>query len=203
MFFQDSDLAGIKNIIFDLGGVLLNLDFNATISTFENLGAKDFSNTYSKNKQSEIFNLMDKGLISESDFIKGLKDLGKLDCADEEMIKAWNAMLLDFPLDKYVYLKSMADDGYRLFLLSNTNSIHEKAFEARFLKEYGHPLASLFEKAYYSHHIQLRKPDIEIFKFVLDDNTLNPNETLFIDDTEMHVNGAKQAGIHAIHYLIQ
>ncbi len=200
MLFKDSDLLGIKNIIFDLGGVLLSLDFNKTIHAFENLGAKDFHDVYSKNKQSDLFNQMDMGLISDKHFIDGLRALGHLKGSDVAITMAWNAMLLSFPQHKYDHLKLLAAKGYRLFLLSNTNSIHEKAFEADFENFYGHRLAALFEKTYYSHHLHLRKPNKDIFEFVIEDKQLKLEDTIFIDDTEQHVRGAESIGLRAVWY---
>lgn len=198
MLFQEKDLLGIKNIIFDLGGVLLNLDFDKTIEAFENLGAIGFREIYSKNKQNELFDLMDKGLISNEDFIEGLRQLGQLQGSDVAIEMAWNAMLLNFPEHKYDYLKSLKAEGYRLFLLSNTNSIHQKVFEANFIQYFQHPIQDLFEKTYYSHHLHLRKPNKDIFEYVLNDKALNIEETIFIDDTEQHVRGAESAGIRAV-----
>jgi glucose-1-phosphatase len=198
MLFKDSDLVGIKNIILDLGGVLLSLDFNKTIHAFENLGAKNFHELYSKNKQSDLFNQMDMGLISDKNFVDGLRALGHLKGSDVAIIMAWNAMLLNFPQHKYDYLKLLNAKGYHLFLLSNTNSIHEKAFEADFENFYGHKLAELFEKTYYSHHLHLRKPNKDIFEFVIHDQQLKIEETIFIDDTEQHVRGAESAGLRAV-----
>jgi glucose-1-phosphatase len=202
MFFQEKDLQGIKNIIFDLGGVLLHLDFDKTIQAFENIGAQDFQAIYSKNKQNELFDLMDKGLISNNDFIEGLRQLGQLQGSDVAIEMAWNAMLLNFPEHKYDYLIALKKQGYRLFLLSNTNSIHQKAFEANFIQYYHHPIQNLFEKTYYSHHIHLRKPNKDIFEFVLKDKALEISETIFIDDTEQHVRGAESVGIRAVWYQV-
>jgi glucose-1-phosphatase len=200
MLFKEIDLQGIKNIIFDLGGVLLHLDLSKTIHAFENLGAKDFHGVYSKNKQSDLFNQMDMGLISNKEFIDGIRNLGHLKGSDVAIEMAWNAMLLNFPQTKYDYLKLLKSKGYRLFLLSNTNSIHEKAFTASFMQFYGHGIEDLFEKTYYSHHLHLRKPNKDIFEFVINDNTLNISETIFIDDTEQHVRGAESVGLRAVWY---
>jgi glucose-1-phosphatase len=200
MLFKEKDLQGIKNIIFDLGGVLLNLDLQKTIDAFENLGAENFRDVYSKNKQSDLFNEMDMGLISNKDFIDDIRNLGHLKGSDVAIEMAWNAMLEDFPQTKYDYLKLLKSKGYRLFLLSNTNSIHEKAFTASFMQFYGHGIEDLFEKTYYSHHLHLRKPNKDIFEFVINDNALNISETIFIDDTEQHVRGAESIGLKAFWY---
>jgi glucose-1-phosphatase len=202
MLFKEKDLLGIKNIIFDLGGVLLDLDFDKTIQAFENLGANNFQDIYSKNKQSDLFNQMDMGLISDKDFVGGLRVMGNLKGSDVAIEMAWNAMLLNFPQEKYGYLKKIKAEGYRLFLLSNTNSIHEKSFTTSFSQYYGHGIEDLFEKTYYSHHLHLRKPNTDIFEFVINDNALNVSETIFIDDTEQHVRGAESIGLRAVWHQV-
>ncbi len=202
MLLQEKDLIGIKNIIFDLGGVLLNLDFDKTIHAFENLGAKNFHALYSKNKQNDLFNKMDMGLVSDKVFVDGLRELGHLQGSDVAIEMAWNAMLLNFPEYKYDYLIALKEQGYRLFLLSNTNSIHQKAFEANFSNYYQHPIQDLFEKTYYSHQVHLRKPNKDIFEFVINDKALAISETIFIDDTEQHVRGAENIGLKAVWYQV-
>jgi FMN phosphatase YigB (HAD superfamily) len=191
-------MSAIRNIIFDLGGVIINLDTPATIKAFEALGASNFSGVYNQLQQTPIFDLYDKGLVSDADFRRELKTLTGLQLSDTDFDTAWNAMLLDFPKHRLQLLAAIKSK-YRTFLLSNTNHVHVAAFEAGLLKNHGMPnLSSLFEKTYYSCQIGLRKPDREIFDFVLKENKLDPAETLFIDDSPQHVEGAKQAGIHAI-----
>lgn len=191
-------MSAIRNIIFDLGGVIINLDTPATIKAFEALGATDFSGVYNQLQQNPIFDQYDKGLVSDADFRRELNRLTGLELGDADFDRAWNAMLLDFPRHRLNLLATLKPK-YRTFLLSNTNRVHIAAFEADLQKNHGMPnLSSLFEKAYYSCRMGLRKPDREIFDFVLNENNLDPAETLFIDDSPQHVEGAKQAGIQAI-----
>jgi putative hydrolase of the HAD superfamily len=114
---------------------------------------------------------------------------------DETIDRAWNSLLLDFPDDRKHFLYELAKK-YRLFLLSNTNEIHIRCFENILKRDHGKNfLPEVFEKTYYSSRLGMRKPDTEIFDFVLKDNGLDPHETIFIDDTERHVKGGQVAGI--------
>jgi glucose-1-phosphatase len=188
----------IKNIIFDLGGVLINLDMAKTRKAFENLGMKDFNEHYNQAKQSGLFDLYDCGKISDAQFRDGLKKQLPATITDKEIDEAWNAMLLDLPKERLNILKSL-QGKYRLFLLSNTNEIHIAAFSAYLKKTYGfEDFSGYFEKHYYSCRIGMRKPHAEVFEFVLRENHLNAGETLFIDDSSQHVAGASACGIHAL-----
>lgn len=185
----------IKNIIFDLGGVLLNLDPSATQKAFEALGLVDFEKQYSTIRQTGCFDDFDCGRISEQEFRNHLKKFLPSTVDDKAIDAAWNAMLLDLPKERLELLQSLGKK-YRLFLLSNTNEIHVTAFSAYLQKEFGFAdFSDYFERWYYSCRIGKRKPDVEIFQFVLDENGLKAEETFFIDDAPQHVEGARKAGI--------
>ena len=190
-------MSKINTIIFDLGGVIINLNINNTITEFNKLSSTPFESIYTQLQQTPVFDLFDKGLINESDFFSELKTFLNGNPTHEQLIFAWNAMLLDFPkhrLDLLLKLKY----NYRLFLLSNTNKTHITAFEKSLYKAHQYKnLEPFFEKVYYSCRMGMRKPDEEIFEFVLKENNLNPANTLFIDDTIHHVNGALKTGIQA------
>jgi HAD superfamily hydrolase (TIGR01509 family) len=190
-------MSEIKNIIFDLGGVIINLDTAKTISEFNKLSKLPFEAIYTQLQQSTIFDLFDKGLISESDFFVELKKVTQSTASESELKQAWNAMLLDFPINRLNLLMKLKPQ-YRLFLLSNTNETHVTEFEKTLSETHQYiNLESFFEKVYYSCRMQMRKPDVEIFEFVLTDNALNASETLFIDDSPQHVQGALKTGISA------
>lgn len=194
-------MSEIKNIVFDLGGVIINLDIPRTISEFNKISIKPFESIYTQLQQSPIFDLFDKGQISESDFFLQLKDHLKEVVTDTQMKEAWNAMLLDFPIHR-LQLLSALKSNYRIFLLSNTNETHITQLESDLYKEHGYKnLEPFFEKVYYSCRIGMRKPDSEIFEFVLNQNNLNAHETIFIDDSPQHIAGAIKTGIHS--YLLQ
>lgn len=185
----------IKNIIFDLGGVLLNIDTAKTNAAFELLGVKDFKNNYTLNKADALFDHLEMGIISETDFYNGIRNISRLPLKDADIRDAWNALLLDFRTESLNCLEQLAG-SYNLYLLSNTNSIHHTAFHKSFTEQTGRPdFDSYFTKAYYSQHIGLRKPSKEIYDFVLQDAGIVAAETLFIDDLLKNTEGAALAGL--------
>jgi glucose-1-phosphatase len=193
----------IKNIIFDLGGVILNIDYQLTIDAFKRLGFYNFDAVFTQAKQTGIFDKLDKGLITPMEFRDGVRELAGKSYTNEQIDDAWNAMLLDFPVHRLKLLEKVHAQ-YRTFLLSNTNQIHIDVYNQILLKTFGvKDLSHFFEKEYYSHVIHMRKPDAEIFEFILNQNGLNAEETLFIDDTEQHVVGARKMGINAYHLKLK
>ena len=191
----------IKNIIFDLGGVLINLDYNKTSAEFKKLGASDFDNLYTQFKANELFENIETGKISDQEFYNAISEHCRPGTTQQQMEFASNAMLLDFRVETLKTLKHLKKH-YKLFLLSNTNSIHIEAFKKIFTKDTGLPfLDEFFDKCYYSHLIHLRKPYEEIYSFVLQDAGINAEETLFIEDSVQNVEGAKLIGIQT-HLLL-
>ena len=188
-------MSKIKNIIFDLGGVIINLDIHKTVSEFNKLSKLPFESIYTQQQQSIIFDSFDKGTISEKDFFEKIKHLIQTEAGNTQLIQAWNAMLLDFPAHRLSLLNELSKK-YRLFLLSNTNETHIYEFEKTLRQQHQlNNLDSFFEKVYYSCRIGMRKPDADIFNFVLTENNLIPTETIFIDDSPQHLIGAKKTGI--------
>lgn len=187
----------IKNIIFDLGGVLLNLDYNETITSFKDLGMDNFEDIFTQVKQTDLFDRMDLGKATPEEFRDELRKISGLDISDAMIDKAWNAMLLDFPQHKIPLLEKIRAN-YRIFLLSNTNAIHYPAYTRYLQDALGYEnLGKIFEKEYISYEIGLRKPDPAIYQYVMAQNNLMPDETLFFDDTQGHVEGARKTGLHA------
>lgn len=191
---------GIKNIIFDLGGVILNIDYKLTAKAFEKLGFHNFDDTYSQQKQLGLFDDLETGKISKKGFLDQIKAYLPGHVTDKDITSAWNAMLLNLPKERVKHLNTLKHK-YRIFLLSNTNQIHEEAFSKLILKENGiHSFDEIFERVYYSHKIGFRKPNKDCFQYVMESNKLNPNETLFVDDSIQHVEGANKLGIKTIFY---
>lgn len=185
----------IKNIIFDLGGVLLDIDYQATKLAFENLGISNFDLLYSQMKQNELFNSLETGKIDEQDFIREINNLIP-STEKKDIYKAWNAMLKQFPKHRIDLIYSLKPK-YNVVLLSNTNAIHIKAFKQHLESDFGYSyFQNAFQKIYYSSEIGLRKPNVETFLYVLNENNFKANETLFIDDTKGHLEGAKIAELH-------
>ena len=190
----------IKNIIFDLGGVILNLDYSKTDKEFHKLGLNNFSKLYSKKKQSKIFDDFEKGRFSAEKFIFLIKQAEKIKIKDSDFVNAWNAMLLEIPKERMDFIKRLKKD-YNIYLLSNTNEIHIKKFEADLRKNnWLRGFLDCFDQVYYSSKMGMRKPDYDCFNKVLEDHNLKAHETLFIDDSVQHIEGAKKVGINA--YLL-
>lgn len=189
-------LKGIKNIIFDLGGVVINLDYKISIEEFKKLGLKDFDVFFAGNS---VLNKWDRGRITIKEFLTEIKKFLPDSVTDEQVINAWNAMLLDFPRERADLLKKLRIK-YRTFLLSNTNELHLDCHFKWLKKWYGiNDLSPFFEKQYYSNIIGMRKPDAEVYEFILSDRGLKPEQTLFIDDNLQNVEGAIKCGIRSLH----
>lgn len=189
----------IQNIIFDLGGVLLNLDIQKTESAFTEMGVKNFRELFALGHAASFFKEYEVGSINDDEFITALQNLAGIQAERATVIAGWNAMLRDFPAERIELLVRLKEK-YKLFLFSNTNAIHLTAFQKTYSDAFGgNLLDALFEKTWYSHNISRRKPDVKAFEFVLQDAQLAPHETLFIDDALVNVEGARAAGMQAWH----
>ena len=184
-------------IIFDLGGVLLNLDYDLTEKAFVSLGMTHFRESYSQLQQTHLFNRYEMGEISSFHFVNRLLDMLPAGTTANQVVHAWDSMILNFPAERLQKLEALSQK-YRLFLLSNTNDLHIDAVRRSLEKTTGHRnLEQYFEKTYFSSALGMRKPDRKIFEFVCAENKLDPAKTLFIDDSPQHVEGARLAGIEA------
>jgi FMN phosphatase YigB (HAD superfamily) len=193
-------MSTIKNVIFDLGNVLLDIDYDKTAHAFEQLGFPDFKTHYSATETDLLFQQLETGRISDTMFYDRLKKISTQPVSNEQIKHAWNALLLDFRKESLDHLTKISS-RYNLYLLSNTNIIHQDAFDGALKNSGGDGLDSYFIKAYYSHLMGMRKPDIEIYSFVLHDAGLIAEETLFIDDLANNIAGAALAGLKTHHLL--
>jgi len=185
----------IDAIIFDLGGVIINLDNKLTENAFVALGAKDFNHYFGHGFAASFFKDYEVGKISSKQFINDLKTMIQLDVPDEIIIDAWNALLLDFPPERIKLLDNLKKK-YRLFLFSNTNELHLEALRKIYRKTFGNgELDDHFEKTYYSHLLGMRKPDKASYEFIINENKLSASSTLFVDDAMINVEGANAAGL--------
>jgi putative hydrolase of the HAD superfamily len=189
----------IKNIIFDYGNVIFEIDFKITQNAFAQLGITDIENFFAHKGHNHLFDDFETGAISPEEFRAGIrKAANKPELTDEEIDKAWNSLLIGTMQENHDLLLKVKDK-YRTFLLSNNNEIHynwiidylKTTFKINNYDNY-------FEKAYFSQHMKLRKPNINIFEQVLKDNRLDPAETLFIDDSPQHIEGAKKVGLNTL-----
>ena len=179
----------IKNIIFDFGDIFINLDKQGTYKAMAALGV-----TKIPQEMIEVYRNYEKGLMTTNAFLNFFHD--KFRIPKEKLIDAWNAVLLDFPRERLGFLKKLADSKkYRLFLLSNTNDLHIKWVQKSLGDSFYSDFKNCFEQFYLSHEINFRKPDTEIYKFVLNENNLIAEETLFVDDLQENTEAANTLGI--------
>ncbi|WP_026768478.1 HAD family phosphatase [Asinibacterium sp. OR53] len=188
-----------KNIIFDFGGVFLNLDFSLTEKAFRNLSVPQFNAMFTQHHSHDLFLNLETGKISPQEFYDDFRKETGTNLTDEQIRDAWNALLLDFPQERVTWLEAIGK-RYNVYLFSNTNQIHYDHFIADFSKNNnGRDFNSFFIKAYYSHELGLRKPDLESFEAIIKAEKLNPAETVFIDDTYKNIEGAQKTGLQTIH----
>lgn len=190
-------MKNIKALIFDLGGVILNIKYQNTMQSFKNLGLLNSNNFYSKRTQSEIFNLIETGQINADQFLAKLKELNP-DTTIEQIRDGWNSMLLDLPEERLILLNRLKRK-YKLFLLSNTNIIHITEIKKKIGKQKWNSFKNTFNRIYLSYKIGERKPNIKIFEYVLKQEQLKTDEVLFIDDSSQHIKSARKLGIKCIH----
>lgn len=181
--------ANINAIIFDFGGIFINLNYSATIEAFKNLGIEAFDSLYTQAQQSHLFDDYETGKISSQRFINGLLNYLPSGTTPNQVVAAWNAMILDVDPSKVELLHELRAN-YPVYLLSNTNEIHIDLAFRRWKKSIGTSIHESFDKIYLSHEVGLRKPHKEIFERVCEENHLIPSQTLFIDDTLQHIQGA-------------
>lgn len=192
-------MSEIKNIIFDLGGVLLNIDFAITQKAFAELGMENADEKFGKHMQLGFFDQLDRGEISDNEFFEKVLAEMPIGTKKEDIRRAWNAMILDFPQENFDLLKRLSKN-YRLFLMSNTNSIHFPEYQSLLQRIFNiNSLDDLFEKAYYSFQIGKRKPENEFFELILTENNLKAIETIFIDDTLFNAKASSKNGIKGLH----
>ena len=187
----------IKNIIFDFGGVIYDINHELSKKAFKDLGISDFDQLYGHQIQTKLFEEFERGEIEEYQFYHILRQSFEKNIKDEQIKEAWNALLIGFDTRKIDLLKGLKSN-YKLFLLSNTNIIHQKHF-IKDLSTYV-DFNKLFNDTWYSHEKNMRKPEYRIYESLLKEHQLLANETLFIDDLDTNIKAAQALGIHT-YYL--
>lgn len=195
---EDIDL-----IIFDLGGVLLEIDYSITQQAFAELGIPDVKALYSKAAQNDIFDRLETGASSPAEFRSAVRAYIDVPVTDEQIDHAWNALIQTMPADRLqrvIELKAY----HRTCILSNTNEIHIPCFEA-LIQDLGlmSDYLAAFERIFYSSRIGIRKPDKKAFEYILKEMKVSPERSLFIDDSIQHVVAASELGIHSYHLEVQ
>jgi len=194
----EEKLTDIKNIIFDLGGVIIEIHYQDTISAFEKIGFHDFENIYSLIKHTHLFDMLETGKIPAQAFRNELRKY-RNHLTDEQINKAWNTMIGNMPSSNLPLLRTVRKQ-YHTYLLSNTNAIHIEYFIHYLEQKFGYnALTDMFDKVYFSHEIGERKPEHAAFEFVINDASLTPSETLFIDDLLPNIEGAREVGLLTYH----
>lgn len=190
----------IKNIIFDLGGVIIDIDYTKTSAAFAALGARDFDSVYSQAKQNSDFDNFEIGKMSVADFRTMLRTRLDVVASDAEIDQAMNVMLFNMPQEKLDFVRFLREQHYKVCLFSNINEIHLPFVKSVCLAQNGfEEFETYFDQVYYSCRAGFRKPHPESFLALLKEQAMKPEETLFIDDTLQHVEGARMAGLHAVH----
>lgn len=189
----------VKALLFDLGGVIVNLDYHKTINAFEALGVTNAEILYNQFSQTEIFDDFETGCLSGKEFINLMKHQISTHSSESEIKKAWNAMILGFEEAKLEQIKRYSEK-IPCYLLSNTNEIHLAYIQSLLGKMPFKNLELLFNKCYYSHIIGKRKPHKETFEWVLNDMGYTPEDVLFIEDSPQHIEGAKTINLNTLYF---
>lgn len=191
-------LAVIKNIVFDFGGVILNIDHHRVEIAFERLGIRDFEQLFNQASQSELFKALEKGEKTSAEFRDEIRKLIGINLTDATIDHTWNEIICDYPPERIQLLKEIKKH-HHLFLLSNTNVIHYNYYIPKFRNEFCFDFESLFENVYWSFKIGMRKPDPDPFLLLLKNETILPKETLFIDDTRQNTEIARTLGFKTLY----
>ncbi|MDH3708245.1 MAG: HAD family phosphatase [Cyclobacteriaceae bacterium] len=193
-------LNNIKNIIFDLGNVIIDLDFPATFQCFSELSGLSPHEVKDRTQGLMFFVEYEKGLISSQVFREQVRELLGLSVEDHQIDRAWNSMLGGIPAERLQLLKDL-QPHFRTFALSNTNEIHVQEFNNIIARSTGSVQSFMdhFEKVYYSCHMKMRKPEAQIYQKVLHEQNLRPQETLFIDDNLSNIESASSLGVRTVH----
>lgn len=189
----------IRHIIFDLGGVLLNLDVEGCTRAFEKAGLKDIRSVLTGTNEGGIFSEYERGEIGTPEFRDGIRQLASQSLTDDEIDRMWVNELLDIPQEKLDLLVSLRSK-YDIYLLSNTNELHWQHVVESLLPQQNYRVEDLFKETFLSFRMKLAKPDPEIFREVLRQAGLKPEETLFIDDSAVNCQAAQSVGIQTGHY---
>ena len=187
----------IDTLIFDFGGVIINLDYSKPVEEFKKLGILDSEKLYSKKEQTKLFDSLECGQISDENFLNEIRK--KSNTNDLELIKkAWNSILLNIPEERVHLLKKLSLK-YKIYLLSNTNSIHLNEIISAYGEKKWRNFISIFNEVYFSNQIGMRKPNEDVFFYLIKKNKLDVSKTLFIDDSPQHIKTAKKIGFKTYH----
>ena len=192
-------MAATKNLIFDLGNVLYDIDFKKMNEGFTSIGINDIETHFTLNQSHRLFLDLEMGFVNEQTFFDGFRALSNLPLSNDQITIAWNSLLVGFRKSSIEWLKEN-NETYPTFLYSNTNQIHCDHFIPEFEREVAdYPFETLFQTPYYSHKMGMRKPDPASFIYILEKEGLEAGETLFVDDNEPNILAAASIGMKVLH----
>jgi len=190
--------SNFKNILFDLGGVILDIDIQATFKLFYELGFPSELINFLDSMTTDLYFKYGTGKLSTEEFRDEIRKASGVEMSDQVFDNAWNAMLVGFPKER-IELLNVLSKRYKLYMLSNTSALHVKIFEKMYFDVAGESIHNLFEKIYYSHEIGWHKPDREAWEYVIRDAGIKAEETLFLDDSIHNIKASQELGFQAIH----
>ncbi|RFP64073.1 HAD family phosphatase [Hymenobacter lapidiphilus] len=187
----------LPHLLFDFGGVIINIDYNRTLEAMRALGS---GIEFTQAAQAGLFDQLETGQISAAEFRNGLREHYGLQATDAQLDEAWHAMLLDVPAERLALLAELRAQGYQTALLSNTNHLHITEINRRLKEQYGlqHGIADCLDRVFYSQEVGLRKPGEEIFRHALREMNWQAADTLFIEDSSQHIATARRLGLHTL-----
>lgn len=191
--------SGITTLVFDFGGVIINLDLPTCIQNLKELGVDNVEQYLSNFGQKEFFLQFEKGQIGIPEFRTEIRKLAGVKLTDDQIDSAWCSFLTDIPAEKLALLSELKKK-YRMLLLSNTNPLHIEVSAAGEFAKAGKTIQDFFDKCYFSYEMGMAKPDKEIFEAVLSDAGVKPEECLFLDDGPKNIDMADKLGIQT--YLV-
>jgi len=188
-------------VLFDFGGVLIDIDYARTPDAFRRLSRAGSAVEFSQATQAELFDRLETGHLAPAGFRAELRAAYDLDATDAQIDDAWHAMLLDVPAERLALVAELRRRGHQTALLSNTNQLHIAEINRRLARQYGfrHGIADCLDRVFYSQEVGLRKPGEEIFRHALREMNWQPEDVLFIEDSPQHVATARRLGLRVLH----
>jgi FMN phosphatase YigB (HAD superfamily) len=187
-----------RNILFDLGGVILDINVQATLKMYYEFGFPPVLLQYPYHMRTDLFFRYETGKISTAAFRDELRNIAGVNVPDEKLDEAWNAMIVGIPVERTRLIQQLGT-RFDLYMLSNTSPLHAPVYERMYLETSGRPMRGDFRKIYYSFETGYHKPDPEAWKHVIADAGIIPGETLFVDDNIHNIKASQELGFQAIH----
>ncbi len=190
-----------RAVLLDFGNVVINIDPELTLKAFADITGKSLERVRDKMAESQLFKRYETGSFDDEEFREIVRQTLGYPFSDAEVDAAWNALLLDVPPHRISLILDLKS-RYKVFLLSNTNSLHIQACDRYFRNQFGiSSVASVFDRAFFSYEMGLWKPEEEIYRQVLRETGFEPGEILFVDDNLLNIEAAGRLGFQTIHLV--